>query len=206
MLVAALVILAGVVVVASGRGGEMAVAEPDYPPIDLGPVSSADVALLRPPSAAWGYNMRVTDEALEVIAKAVTERDVQIATLQQEVSDLRDQLGGGSPAEGGRAAVLDPEPRGLAGGDSFGGDSLGDGPDLTEPETPVPARPADAQDTTAPGVPITRPQPIYRPGDQGDHAAGPDYAAGPGHATDREPETPTEGSAPWGPAELPEAE
>jgi len=84
MLVAAVVILAGVVVVASGRGGQLAAAEPDYPPIDLGPVTSADVALLRPPSAAWGYNMRVTDEALEVIAKAVTERDVQIATLQQE--------------------------------------------------------------------------------------------------------------------------
>ena len=74
MLVVAVVILAGVVAVASGRGGEMAVPEPDYPPIDLGPVSAADVALLRPPSAAWGYNMRVTDEALEVIARAVTEQ------------------------------------------------------------------------------------------------------------------------------------
>ncbi len=94
MLVVAVVILAGVVAVASGRGGELAVSEPDYPPIDLGPVSAADVALLRPPSAAWGYNMRVTDEALEVIARAVTERDVQIAALQQQVSDLRDQLGG----------------------------------------------------------------------------------------------------------------
>jgi hypothetical protein len=102
MLVVAVVILAGVVAVASGRGGEMAVPEPDYPPIDLGPVSAADVALLRPPSAAWGYNMRVTDEALEVIARAVTERDVQIAALQQQVSDLREQLGGGAwPAEGG---------------------------------------------------------------------------------------------------------
>ena len=101
MLVVAVVILAGVVAVASGRGGEMAVPEPDYPPIDLGPVSAADVALLRPPSAAWGYNMRVTDEALEVIARAVTERDVQIAALQQQVSDLREQLGGTWPAEAG---------------------------------------------------------------------------------------------------------
>ncbi len=57
MLVAAIVILAGVVVVASGRGGEIAPEHPDYPPIDLGPVTAADVALLRPPSAAWGYNM-----------------------------------------------------------------------------------------------------------------------------------------------------
>jgi hypothetical protein len=187
MLVAALVILAGVVVVASGRGGEMAVAEPDYPPIDLGPVSSADVALLRPPSSAWGYNMRVTDEALEVIAKAVTERDVQIAALQQQVSDLRDQLGG------------------------------------------------SAEDTAAtPGVSITRPQPIYHPGDQGgtaDQSVAGDHGAdevqfgpgdqsdqidqsvrgdvsgydGGGYASDGEPQTPAEGSAPWGPAEPPEA-
>ena len=89
MLVAAVVILAGVVVVASGRGGEIAPEYPDYPPIDLGPVTAADVALLRPPSAAWGYNMRVTDEALETIARAVTERDIKIAELQQQVDDLR---------------------------------------------------------------------------------------------------------------------
>jgi uncharacterized small protein (DUF1192 family) len=92
MLVAALVILAGVVVVASGRGGEMAPEYPDYPPIDLGPVSAADVALLRPPSAAWGYNMRVTDDALETIAQAVTERDIKISALQQEVADLQAEL------------------------------------------------------------------------------------------------------------------
>ena len=89
MLVAAVVILAGVVVVASGRGGEIAPEHPDYPPIDLGPVTAADVALLRPPSAAWGYNMRVTDEALETIAHAVTERDIKIAELQQQLDDLR---------------------------------------------------------------------------------------------------------------------
>ena len=89
MLVAAVVILAGVVVVASGRGGEIAPEYPDYPPIDLGPVTAADVALLRPPSAAWGYNMRVTDEALETIARAVTERDIRIAELQQQLDDLR---------------------------------------------------------------------------------------------------------------------
>jgi hypothetical protein len=109
MLVVAVAILAGVVAVASGRGGEMAVPEPDYPPIDLGPVSAADVALLRPPSAAWGYNMRVTDEALEVIARAVTERDVQIAALQQQVSDLREQAGGGWPAEAGSTRADEPE-------------------------------------------------------------------------------------------------
>ena len=93
MLVVAVIILAGVVVVASGRGGEMAPEYPDYPRIDLGPVTAADVVMMRPPSAAWGYNMRITDEALEAIARAVTERDVRISALEQEVSDLRGQAG-----------------------------------------------------------------------------------------------------------------
>ena len=115
MLLAALAILAGVVIVASGRGGEMAHEYPDYPPLDLGPVTAADVALLRPPSAAWGYNMRVTDEALERIAQALTERDVQISALQQQVADLRDEMSHSpAPQPGARHAaqrpVLSPEP------------------------------------------------------------------------------------------------
>ena len=94
MLVAAVVILAGVVVVASGRGGELVTTEPDYPPIDLGPVTSADVALLRPPSAAWGYNMRVTDEALEVIAKAAicTSRSVTALAMTSSASSVTRML------------------------------------------------------------------------------------------------------------------
>jgi hypothetical protein len=92
MLIAALAILAGVVIVASGRGGEMAHEHPDYPPLDLGPVTAADVALFRPPAAAWGYSMSLTEEALERIAQALTERDVQISALQQQVADLRNQM------------------------------------------------------------------------------------------------------------------
>jgi hypothetical protein len=106
MFVAAVIILAGVVVVASGHGGEMAPEYPDYPPIDLGPVTAADVVMLRPPSAAWGYNMRVTDEALEAIARAVTERDVRISALEQEVADLRGQAGGQPPEA--QPAIDDP--------------------------------------------------------------------------------------------------
>jgi hypothetical protein len=195
MLVAAVVILAGVVVVASGRGGEMVTTEPDYPPIDLGPVTSADVALLRPPSAAWGYNMRVTDEALEVIAQAVTERDVQIAALEQEVSDLRDQLGGG-----GRAATLDPSGR---------------DPEPAGPQLPEPDWPGHADDTVAagPGVSATRPEPIFHADDQGEPADqvhfGPGFGdPGSGGRDQAGPpaEAPAEASAPWGPAEPPEQE
>jgi len=88
MILAAVVILVGVFFAATGRGGELSYEHPDYPPLDLGPVSPTDVALLRPPTALWGYNMQVTDEALERIAQAVRDRDVTIAFLQQRLADL----------------------------------------------------------------------------------------------------------------------
>jgi hypothetical protein len=88
MILVAVVILVGVFFVASGRGGEMAYEYADHAPLDLGPVSATDVALLRPPTALWGYNMQVTDEALEQIAQAIRDRDVTIAFLQQRLADL----------------------------------------------------------------------------------------------------------------------
>jgi hypothetical protein len=88
MILVAVVILVGVFWVATGRGGELAYEHPDYAPLDLGPVSATDVALLRPPTALWGYNMQVTDEALESIAQAIRDRDVTIAFLQQRLADL----------------------------------------------------------------------------------------------------------------------
>jgi hypothetical protein len=140
MLVAALVILAGVVVVASGRGGEMAYEHPDYPPLDLGPVSAADVALLRPPSAAWGYNMRVTDEALNVIARGMSERDVRISSLEQQVDDLRAELSrGGTPWPGARHAARDRDQ-----------DRDRDRPQDTFAELPMPAWPPTRAEPTEP--------------------------------------------------------
>ena len=91
MILVAVVILVGVFWVATGRGGELAYEYPDYAPLDLGPVSATDVALLRPPTALWGYNVQVTDEALERIAQAVRDRDVTIAFLQQRLADLTAQ-------------------------------------------------------------------------------------------------------------------
>jgi hypothetical protein len=88
MIGVAVVILVGVFFVATGRGGELAHEQADHAPLDLGPVSATDVALLRPPTALWGYNMQVTDEALERIAQAVRDRDVMIAFLQQRLADL----------------------------------------------------------------------------------------------------------------------
>jgi hypothetical protein len=96
MILVAVVILVGVFFVATGRGGELAYEQADHAPLDLGPVSATDVALLRPPTALWGYNMQVTDEALEAIAQAVRDRDVTIAFLQQRLADLSAQTAASS--------------------------------------------------------------------------------------------------------------
>ncbi len=79
-------VLVGIFFAATGRGGELAYEHADYAPLDLGPVSAADIALLRPPTAMWGYNMQVTDVALDQIARAMRERDVTIAYLQDQLA------------------------------------------------------------------------------------------------------------------------
>jgi hypothetical protein len=88
MVIAVLVVLAVIVVVAVGRGGELSQEPADYAPLDMGPVSATDIVLLRPPTGLWGYSMQVTDEALERIAAAVRERDVRIVALEQRIADL----------------------------------------------------------------------------------------------------------------------
>ena len=114
MILVAVAILVGVFFVATGRGGELAYEQADHAPLDLGPVSATDVALLRPPTALWGYNMQVTDEALEKIAQAVRDRDVTIAFLQQRLADVTTQTDpvpaeppAGPPGPADRA---DPQP------------------------------------------------------------------------------------------------
>jgi hypothetical protein len=94
LFLAGAVILVGVVGVAMGRGGEMAEFAGDYlPPTMDDMVTAADVASVRPPSALWGYNVQVTDEAFSRIAQVVTERDVEIAVLRQQLADLRSASG-----------------------------------------------------------------------------------------------------------------
>ncbi len=89
LLVAAAVILVGMIVVGMGRGGEMAEFGPDVRPVDADIETAADVALLRPPGALWGYDKRSTDEALNLVARTVTERDVEIATLRRQIADMQ---------------------------------------------------------------------------------------------------------------------
>ena len=103
LLAAAVVVLVGVIFVAMGRGGELARAPADTRPLDLHIVTAADVALLRPPAALWGYDMRATDEALNMVARTVTERDVEIATLRRQLADLQSAPRGPRDGEPDRA-------------------------------------------------------------------------------------------------------
>ena len=70
ILIAAVVILVGIVLVATGRGGELSRERTDYSPLDLGPASATDIALLHPPTALWGYDMQATDEAMGARCRA----------------------------------------------------------------------------------------------------------------------------------------
>ncbi len=114
LLLAVIVVLVAVFFVATGRGGELASEHVDYPPLDLGPVTAADVAMLRPPTALWGYNMQVTDEALDRIARAMRDRDITIASLQRQLADLepvahRTARPGAAPPGGGPGAAGAPQ-------------------------------------------------------------------------------------------------
>jgi hypothetical protein len=42
----------------------------------------------------WGYNAQATEDALRVIARSVTARDVEIATLRRELADLQSRQDG----------------------------------------------------------------------------------------------------------------
>jgi hypothetical protein len=89
LLLAAAAILACAVLAALGRAGEMAAFPSDSAPLRLDEVTAADVALLRPPLALWGYSVPATEEALGVIARAVTARDTEIAALRKELAEMR---------------------------------------------------------------------------------------------------------------------
>jgi hypothetical protein len=115
LILAIIAILVGVFAVSTGRGGEMAYEQADHAPLDLGPMSPTDIALLRPPTALWGYNMQVTDDALDRIARALRDRDIEVAYLRRQLGDLghlerAGQTGAGTH-EGEALAEDDESPR-----------------------------------------------------------------------------------------------
>ena len=113
LFLAAAAILGCVVLAALGMGGEMATFPIDSAPLRMDEVTATDVALLRPPLALWGYSVPATEEALGMIARAVTARDTEIATLRQELADMHAQWHHGEHA----ALAHDEVPAGPADGE-----------------------------------------------------------------------------------------
>jgi hypothetical protein len=201
LLVAAAAVLVGVVAVALGHGGELAYFSADYAPLELEQVTSTDVGLFRPPTALWGYSMQATDEALSRIASAITERDIEISALQQQVADLQASSARRRPAakpeRAGRPAQVPGN------GESLGpADVLDNSPAPRDPSSapswlPRAGRPAAPPSRPAPQPP--RPEdkdqpsrpPWERPG-QGDTPSSTDWAALPPRHAAADPPTPAE--------------
>jgi hypothetical protein len=85
IVIAAIVILAGVVVVAMGRGGELE--RNRFPE----PAASDfrtwyDVAAYRPPTALLGYDAAATEQALAEIARTIADRDAEIDVLRRRLA------------------------------------------------------------------------------------------------------------------------
>ncbi|REE95915.1 hypothetical protein [Thermomonospora umbrina] len=106
--VAGVAVLAGVVAVAMGRGGELSETHSDHPPLQMPTgrrLTGPDVALLHLPHGLWGYQTDVADEALHRLAYALSERDARVAALEDQVAELHRRLDRGSghdePANGG---------------------------------------------------------------------------------------------------------
>ena len=97
IVIAAAVILGGIIVVAMGKGGELSTERPDLPSrTDLR--SSSDVAEYRPPAALIGYHAASTEHALALIARAIAERDAEIDWLRRRLAELQPESLGQEPA------------------------------------------------------------------------------------------------------------
>lgn len=105
IILAAAVILGGVVVVAMGRGGELARERPDVP-ASADFRTWSDVAQYRPPAALLGYHARTTEHALSLIARTIAERDAEIEWLRRRLAEARPGLGPYSPDEAGSAGLV----------------------------------------------------------------------------------------------------
>jgi hypothetical protein len=167
LIIAAVAILGGVIVVAMGRGGELAPSDADVRPLDADIVTAADVALLRPPAALWGYDMRATDEALNRVARTVTERDVEIADLRRQLADMqsagpdprdtawdmRNPRHAAGPPDTARYEIPVQDPRGVA---SDGGAPGAVAPGAVAPGAVAPGPVAPESGVRPPALPFQR--------------------------------------------------
>jgi hypothetical protein len=144
IILAAAVIIGGVIVVAMGRGGELARERPDAP-ASADFRTWSDVAQYRPPAALLGYHARATEHALSLIARTIAERDAEIEWLRQRLVEVRpglrpyssdvigstsaDEAGSASADEAGSASPDEAASAGLDAGARTGTDD----PDLGAP-------------------------------------------------------------------------
>jgi len=87
IVLAAVVILGGVVVAAMGRGGELSRERPELPARSDFRTWS-DVASYRPPPALLGYHAGATEHALSLIARTIAERDAEIDWLRNRLAEV----------------------------------------------------------------------------------------------------------------------
>ncbi|NKZ03780.1 hypothetical protein [Actinomadura latina] len=110
LVLAGLAVLGAVVVLAMGRGGELAETHPDYPRLQVDaegrPALGPQGAGLRLPATIWGYQMQVTDEAVNRLTAALHERDARVADLERQLRDLRRRAG--EPAIGALHGLENP--------------------------------------------------------------------------------------------------
>ena len=150
IVLAAAVILGGVVVVAMGRGGELSRERPDLPARSDFRTWS-DVASYRPPPALLGYHVAATDHALSLIARTIAERDAEIDWLRNRLADVirpeREMVEhGGKLATLGANAGPDTDPGGSAPGyeaDHADNDQGGNAP--VRPSLSLSPRPSEGE-------------------------------------------------------------
>jgi hypothetical protein len=92
IILAAAVILGGIIVVAMGKGGELARERPELPArADFR--SWSDVADYRPPGALLGYHAAATEQAFALIARTIAERDAEIDWLRRRLAEAQASVG-----------------------------------------------------------------------------------------------------------------
>lgn len=91
LLLVVLAVVAGIAVVATGRGGGLTDVDPDRSPTGAlpdGPIGRADVDRLRFTVAFRGYRMDEVDAVLDRLVAEVERRDARIAELEAGTVDI----------------------------------------------------------------------------------------------------------------------
>lgn len=143
LVIAGIAVIACVVMVSLGHGGEMAEFPPDMPPLDLpaaDQVTPADLMALRLPISLVGYNTQAVDETLNRLSVALGERDTRIAVLEQRVAELsyaRPRASEETMQPEQRQSETEPAGPETAGTEAAGAEAAG--ADASRPEVPTAA-------------------------------------------------------------------